>query len=244
MESIESSVIRNLILNEEYTRRVLPFIKAEYFDNTCEKVLYEECSKFIQEYNKCATKEILNIECEKRKDLTDDTYKNIVEYLDQMGEESSNTDWLLDVTEKWCRDRAIYLALVESISIADGNDDKKNVDAIPTILSDALAVSFDNHVGHDYLEDYSERYDFYHQKEERVPFDLEFSIRSLRVAFRIRLLISLLLVQVSVSLFSCAIWLLPFSFQEGMYCISRLKWLKKKLQRELTLIYSTSQFNN
>ena len=174
MESIESSVIRNLILNEEYTRRVLPFIKAEYFDNTCEKVLYEECSKFIQEYNKCATKEILNIECEKRKDLTDDTYKNIVEYLDQMGEESSNTDWLLDVTEKWCRDRAIYLALVESISIADGNDDKKNVDAIPTILSDALAVSFDNHVGHDYLEDYQERYDFYHQKEERVPFDLEF----------------------------------------------------------------------
>ena len=81
---------------------------------------------------------------------------------------------MLDVTEKWCRDRAIYLALVESISIADGNDEKKNVDAIPTILSDALAVSFDNHVGHDYLEDYSERYDFYHQKEERVPFDLEF----------------------------------------------------------------------
>jgi replicative DNA helicase len=174
MESIEHSVIKNLILNEEYTRRVLPFIKSEYFDNTCEKVLFEECSKFIQNYNKCATKEVLSIECEKRTDLNDETYKDIVEYLESMDDDQSNSDWLLDTTEKWCRDRAIYLALVESISIADGNNDKKNVDAIPTILSNALAVSFDNHVGHDYLQDYSERYDFYHQKEEKIPFDLEF----------------------------------------------------------------------
>jgi replicative DNA helicase len=174
MESIEQTVIKNLIANEEYTRKVLPFIKPEYFQNTHEKVIFEECSKFLSEYNKCPTVEVLNIECEKRKDINDDTYKTIIDYLDQVDLTPSNEQWILDNTEKWCRDRAIYLALVESISIADGNDDKSNVDAIPTILSDALAVSFDNHVGHDYLQDYSERFDFYHQKEDKIPFDLEF----------------------------------------------------------------------
>jgi len=174
MESIEQTVIKNLIANEEYTRKVLPFIKPEYFQNTHEKVIFEECSKFLSEYNKCPTVEVLNIECEKRKDINDDTYKTIIDYLGQVDLTPSNEQWILDNTEKWCRDRAIYLALVESISIADGNDEKSNVDAIPTILSDALAVSFDNHVGHDYLQDYSERFDFYHQKEDKIPFDLEF----------------------------------------------------------------------
>jgi replicative DNA helicase len=174
METIENTILKNLLLNEDYARKVLPFVKTEYFDNTREKVIFEEIAKFIATYNKLATREVLHIECEKRKDITDDTYKEVVEYIDKFDLEKANSEWLLNQTEKWCRDRAIYLALVESISIADGNDDKKNVDAIPNILSDALAVSFDNHVGHDYLEDYSDRFDFYHQREEKIPFDLEF----------------------------------------------------------------------
>jgi len=174
METIENTILKNLLLNEDYARKVLPFVKTDYFDNTGEKIIFQEIAKFITDYNKLATKEVLHIECEKRKDINDDTYKDICHYIDKFDDEQSNNDWLLRQTEKWCRDRAIYLALVESISIADGNDDKKNVDAIPTILSDALAVSFDNHVGHDYLEDYSERFDFYHQKEDKIPFDLEY----------------------------------------------------------------------
>jgi replicative DNA helicase len=174
METIENTILKNLLLNEDYARKVLPFVKTEYFDNTREKVIFEEIAKFIATYNKLATREVLHIECEKRKDITDDTYKEVVDYIDKFDLEKANSEWLLNQTEKWCRDRAIYLALVESISIADGNDDKKNVDAIPNILSDALAVSFDNHVGHDYLEDYSDRFDFYHQREEKIPFDLEF----------------------------------------------------------------------
>ena len=174
METIENTILKNLLLNEDYARKVLPFVKTEYFDNTREKVIFEEIAKFIATYNKLATREVLHIECEKRKDITDDTYKEVVDYIDKFDLEKANSEWLLNQTEMLCRDRAIYLALVESISIADGNDDKKNVDAIPNILSDALAVSFDNHVGHDYLEDYSDRFDFYHQREEKIPFDLEF----------------------------------------------------------------------
>ena len=173
METIENTIIRNLVLNEEYTRKVLPFLKPEYFENTHEKIIFEESAKFIIEYDKCPTKEILSIECEKRKDINDDTFKEVTTYLKDISTEPVQEDWLVDSTEKWCKERAIYLALVESISIADGHDIKKGVDAIPSILSEALAVGFDNHVGHDYLEDYGERFDFYHKKEERIEFDLE-----------------------------------------------------------------------
>ena len=175
IETIENTIIKNLISNEEYMRKVLPFLKPDYFDNTHEKIIFEEVTKFIVAYDKSPTSEILSIECEKRKDINDDSYKDILTYLKDLETlEDSIDDWLIDTTEKWCKERAIYLALVESISIADGHDIKKGVDAIPAILSDALAVGFDNHVGHDYLEDYEERYDFYHRKEDRIEFDLEF----------------------------------------------------------------------
>ena len=175
IETIENTIIKNLICNEEYTRKVLPFLKPDYFDKAHEKIIFDECAKFIVQYDKCPTIEILSIECEKRKDINDDTYKEILDYLKQTSQTEENVDdWLIDTTEKWCKERAIYLALVESISIADGHDIKKGVDAIPAILSDALAVGFDNHVGHDYLEDYEERFDFYHKKEDRIEFDLEF----------------------------------------------------------------------
>jgi replicative DNA helicase len=174
MEKIETTILRNLLFNNDYCRKVLPFIKNEYFENFHEKVVFEEICKFILSYDNLATKEVLLIETEKRTDITEDTYKTICEYVSNLDDTSADKQWLVDTTEKWCRDRAIYLALMESIKIADGQDEKKSRDAIPTILQEALAVGFDNHIGHDYLQDYQERYESYHKKEDKIPFDLEY----------------------------------------------------------------------
>ena len=173
MEKIEFLILRNLLYNEEYTRKVLPFIKAEYFEDSNQKIIFEEIYSFITEYNKLATKEVLYIELGKRNDLNEETFKETSKIVSCLDDVPVEKNWVVDTTEKWCRDRAIYLALVESSHIADG-DDKKNRDSIPSILSDALAVSFDNHVGHDYLQDYEERYESYHRKEEKIEFDLEY----------------------------------------------------------------------
>jgi len=174
MERIELIILRNLIYNEEYARKVIPFIKDEYFEDQNQKIIFQEISSFIQQYNKLATKEILSIEVEKRSDINDTNFKEIVDIITSLEDEVGELDWLIDSTEKWCRDRAIYLALMESIQLADGKDDTKGRDAIPSILSDALAVSFDNHIGHDYLQDYEQRFESYHKKEDRIPFDLEY----------------------------------------------------------------------
>ena len=174
MEKVEVLILRNLINNEDYLRKVVPFIKSEYFEDISQKIVFEEILKFIQEYNKPVTKEILCIEVEKRQDINDSSFKDVVEFINSLNDIAVEFQWLVDTTEKWCRDRAIYLALMESIHIADGKDEKKNRDSIPTILSDALAVSFDTHIGHDYLLDYEQRYELYHKKEERVEFDLEY----------------------------------------------------------------------
>ena len=174
MERIETTILRNLIYNEEYSRKVIPFIKPEYFEKRSEKVIFEEVTKFIVKYGSSITIEALNIETENRTDLTEDEIKEVRGINDSFDDSIVENQWLIDTTEKWCRDRAIYLALMESIHIADGNDEKKNRDAIPSILSDALSVSFDNHIGHDYLQDYEDRYESYHRKEDKIPFDLEF----------------------------------------------------------------------
>ena len=174
VETVETTILKNLLYTDEYSRKVLPFLKKEYFEDYNEKIIFEEISNFIGKYNNLPTKETLIIESEKRTDINDDSFKNICNYINTLEDTPSDHQWLLDTTEKWCKDRAIYLALVESISIADGNAEKKTPDAIPSILSDALAVSFDNQVGHDYLQDYEERYEFYHKREEKIPFDLEF----------------------------------------------------------------------
>jgi len=174
MEKVEFLILRNLLYNEEYVRKVVPFLKAEYFENFNEKVVFEEILNFVQEYNQPATREVLCIETEKRQDINDSSFKEISDLITSLEESPSEFNWLVDTTEKWCRDRAIYLALMESIHIADGNDEKKNRDSIPTILSDALGVSFDTNVGHDYLVDYEERYESYHRKEDKIPFDLEY----------------------------------------------------------------------
>jgi replicative DNA helicase len=174
MERIETTILRNLIFNEDYSRKVIPFIQSDYFESKSEKVIFEEIVQFIIKYGSAITIEALNIEIENRTDLTEEQIKEIRDVNNSLDDFSVNQQWLLDATEKWCRDRAIYLALMESIHIADGNNEKKNRDAIPSILSDALAVSFDNHIGHDYLQDYEERYESYIKKEDKIEFDLEY----------------------------------------------------------------------
>ena len=174
MDKIEFLILRNFLHNEQFTRKVLPFIKAEYFEDTSQKVIFEEILNFVQKYNQLATKEILSIEVENRKDINEDSFKQISNLIENLDDDPTEIDWLVNTTEKWCRDRAIYLALMESIHIADGKDEKKNRDSIPSILSDALAVSFDPNIGHDYLLDYEKRYESYHRKEEKIEFDLEF----------------------------------------------------------------------
>jgi replicative DNA helicase len=174
MDKVEFLILRNLLYNEEYVRKVLPFIKADYFEDYNQKVVFEEIAKFVQEYNEPATKEVLCIETEKRQDINDTSFQEVTKLIGNLEDEPTEFNWLVNTTEKWCRDRAIYLALMESIQLADGKDETKDRDAIPNILSDALAVSFDTHVGHDYLNDYEERYESYHRKEDKIEFDLEY----------------------------------------------------------------------
>ena len=174
MERIETTILRNLLFDEEYARKTIPFIQPDFFEEKGEKIIFEETTSFINKYDSCITVEALNIEVENRTDLTEEEVKNIVSISKEFTNTPVDSQWLLDTTEKWCRDRAIYLALMESIHIADGNDDKRNRDAIPTILSEALAVSFDNNIGHDYLQNYEDRYEYYHKTEDKIPFDLEY----------------------------------------------------------------------
>ena len=174
MERIETTILRNLVFNEEFARKTIPFIQPDFFEQRTDKILFEEIVSFITKYDSCATLEALNIEVENRTDLTAEEVKQINDTSKELTDLPVDNQWLLDITEKWCRDRAIYLALMESIHIADGEDDKKNRDAIPSILSDALAVSFDNNIGHDYILNSDDRYEYYHRTEDKIPFDLEY----------------------------------------------------------------------
>ena len=173
MESVELTVLKNLIYNEEYSRKVIPFIEPEYFSDISQKIIFEETTKFILKYNTQITIEALLIEISNRRDLNESDNSNLSNLISSFEYGPSDQQWLLDTTEKWCRDRAIYLALMESIHIADGKDEKKTRDAIPSILSDALSVSFDNNIGHDYIQNAEQRYEFYHRKEDKIEFDLE-----------------------------------------------------------------------
>ena len=173
-QTIERTPLTNLLNNEEYTRKVLPFIKPEYFDVKEERIIFDEIQKFVDKYNKMPTQTSLEIEVGARKDLNDTEHKKIVEIIKTLKKEVIDFDWLVDTTEKFVKDKAIYNAIVEGVGIIDGRSKDKTPDSIPSILTDALAVSFDNSVGHDYLEDSESRFDYYHHKEERIPFDLEF----------------------------------------------------------------------
>ena len=173
-EKIERTVLRNLIHNEDYTRKVLPFLKSEYFQDRSERVVFSEIQKFVSQYNKRPTKETLQIDLNKRKDLNEDEYKKIVELISTLDPQDVDLDWLVNTTEKFCKDRAVHNAVMEGIHIIDGKDKKHTPEAIPEILRDALSVSFDNAVGHDYLLDIEKRFDYYHKRETRIPFDLDF----------------------------------------------------------------------
>ncbi len=172
--NLEVTILNNLISNEEFTRKVLPFLKSDYFTVRSYKIIFAEIHEYISNYNALPSLNALSIECQERTDLSESQFKDIMEVLSGLSNEKAELDWIIDSTEKWCQERAIYLSLMESVKIADGQDEKRDKGAIPQILSDALGVSFDQNVGHDYLQNYEERYDFYHKTEEKIPFDLEF----------------------------------------------------------------------
>jgi replicative DNA helicase len=173
-QTIERTALTQLVTNEQYARKVLPFMKKDYFADRTERTVFEEITKFVDKYNKIPTQTSLEIEVQGRKDLNEDEYKKVVAVIQTLSSTDVDFDWLVDTTEKFCKDRAIYNAIVEGISIIDGKDKDRGPDAIPNILTDALAVGFDNRVGHDYLLDSELRYDYYHTIEEKIPFDLEF----------------------------------------------------------------------
>ena len=172
--NIEQTILSNLVFNEQYCRKVIPFIKNEYFTSKGCSILFNEIHDYVSQYDSLPSKTALSIECDNRDDLTEENYKEIQNSINELTDEDHDIDWLVNTTETWCQERAIYLSLMESIKIADGQDTKKEKGAIPQILSDALSVSFDSHIGHDYVLDAETRYDFYHKKEEKIPFDLEY----------------------------------------------------------------------
>jgi len=171
--TIEKQILSNLINDEDYCRKVAPFINPQYFADRTDRILSQEILKFFNKYNKPATRDVLLIEVSNRTDLSEPELKLLNESIKELVTEDINPEWLLTNTEKFCKDRAVYNAILDSIKIIDGKDDKHTQEAIPNILSDALAVSFDNHVGHDYLMDADSRFDFYHRVEEKLSFGLD-----------------------------------------------------------------------
>ena len=173
---VETTILGNLLQNEEYTRKVLPFLKNDYFSRNPEKIIYGTVNDFVTKYNSLPTKEALSIELQEKK-INEEEFKETMELLDDISkdtQEHTDLGWLLDTTEKFCQDKAIYNAVVESISILDSQKSDQDKGVIPEILSDALSVSFDPHVGHDYLDDSDDRFEFYHRVEEKIPFDLDY----------------------------------------------------------------------
>jgi len=162
--------------NDDYTRKVLPFIKDEYFSSEEDRVLYKEIKDFVIKYNKAPTYDALQIEVDSLPSLKEDQVKNINATINDFrsNTDDTNIDWLVDSTEKFCQEKALYHAIMSSIEIMNNKNGSLTTGAIPSILSDALAVSFDPNVGHDYLEDFDKRYDYYHRVLEKIPFDLEF----------------------------------------------------------------------
>jgi len=173
---METTILSNLTKDEEYARKVVPFIKQEYFQNVAERIIFNKINNYMNEYSNVPNVNTLLIELGNDQSLVESDYNASVQLLETFSNESTGHDrqWLIDNTEEFCQEKAVYNAIMESIHIIDGKSKNKTKDGIPSILSDALSVSFDNTVGHDFLNDYEERYDFYHRIEERVPFDLEY----------------------------------------------------------------------
>lgn len=174
MTNIEQTILRNLLVNEKFMRKVLPFIDNAYFEGVYRQ-LFKEVGKFVQKYNRLPSQESFKIELDDSTSFNDEQYRHAVEILPEIfKQEEIDYEWLIDKTEKWCQDRALHNAVMESISIIDGKHQTLTKNALPEILSDALAVNFDANIGHDYIENFSDRYEFYHRDEERIPFDLDY----------------------------------------------------------------------
>lgn len=206
MTRIEQTILKNLMLNEEFSRKVLPFVKGDYFSDRTEKLVHQEINEYILKYNSLPTYEALVLSVKEKTGLQDEEVKKCVEYLDGIRTEDQKPkiDWLIDVTEKFCQEKAVYNAVLESIHILDGKSKTHDKGAIPSLLSDALAIGFDTNVGHDYLQDSDSRYDFYHRKEERIPFDLEFFNKITKGGLPVKTLnIALAGTGVGKSLFMC-----------------------------------------
>jgi replicative DNA helicase len=170
----EHLILNNLLNDEDYARRTLPYLKTEYFNDTNERIIYQELDHFITEYNALPSREALNIQINNRSNINDKQFSEITEYVNTLsGEQKDDKDWLIEMTEKFCQEKAIYNAIMDSIQIIDG-EGNRDKGAIPELLSDALAVSFDPNVGHDWSDNSGDRFDFYHRVEERIPFDIEY----------------------------------------------------------------------
>ena len=174
-QRIETTILASLIYDEEYIRKVLPFIQEEYFADFKEKTIFKVISHYVEKYNGTPNVESISIDLQKVS-LSEEQYRDAFEYLSELETYVPKVDsqWLLDETEKWCKDRAIYNAILDGIHIIEGKSKNQTAEAIPAILTDALSVSFDTHIGHDYIEQSEERYEFYHTKEDKIPFDLDF----------------------------------------------------------------------
>lgn len=172
--TIEKTIFSNLIFNENYARRVLPFIRGEYFQDKTDRIVFEEIYNFMDKYQAMATKETLSIELDNRKDLNGTEFQKVVEVIESLKEAEVDMQWLVNTTEKFCKDKAVYNAILNGINIIEGKDKEHTQEAIPSILSEALAVGFDQHIGHDYIENADERFEFYHRQEEKLEFDLEY----------------------------------------------------------------------
>jgi len=171
---LEQLILRNIISNEAYTRKVLPFIQPSYFEGTSRKV-FLSMAKYISKYNGIPSKDALKVMIDEDTSYSDEEYEQAINMLPNVyKKDNSDEKWLLEVTEKWCQDRAVYNAVMESINIIDGKHKSLTKNALPDILQKALAVSFDRNIGHDYIENFKERFDFYHEEMERLPFDLEY----------------------------------------------------------------------
>ncbi len=171
---IEQTIFANLVFNEDYARKVIPFLKKDYFQDRIHQTLFVIISKFVDQYSNFPTKQALQLEANNYVGLSDGETEKLQGFIDLLTEAPTNNEWLVDETEKFCQDKAIYNAIYQSIGILDNKDKEQDKRAIPQILADALGVSFDNHVGHDLLDDYEERYDFYHRKEGQLLLHLQY----------------------------------------------------------------------
>ena len=182
---IEQTILKNLIQNEQYTRKVIPFLKPEYFADSSEQLVYTEIKSYFEKYIKSPTLEALLINLDNNTSNSEGIIDGCKEMLGSMPVEDTPFDWLVDETEKWCKDRAIYIAVMDSIEVIDQKS-QRSTGEIPELLKDALSVSFDQHIGHDVLEDAEERWEFYNTEEEKLPFDLEYFNKITKGAYRIR----------------------------------------------------------